>query len=97
MPIAEKRESVFVAATSSRLANEFKEKGALIYGKGKIVGGTGLTLALAKAANIEGVCLLGSTSGFKADRSAGYQVFKLLMRILGKEIKEGKKQKRISE
>ena len=96
MPITEERNSVFVAATSPRLANEFKEKGALVHRKGKIVGGTGLTLALAKILDIDGICLLGSTSGFKADRTAGYQVFKLLIKILGKEIKEGKKEKRIS-
>jgi hypothetical protein len=90
VPIAEDRDQVYVAATSSRLANDFKEKGAVVYGKGKIVGGTGLTLALAKELKLEGVCLLGSTTGFKADRGAGYQVFKLLMKVLGKEIKEGK-------
>lgn len=93
VPFTEERDNVYVAATSPRLANDFKEKGAVIYGKGKIVGGTGLTLALAKEINVEGVCLLGSTSGFKADRGAGYQVFKLLMKVLGKEIKESKKEK----
>jgi proteasome assembly chaperone (PAC2) family protein len=90
VPIAEERKHVYVAATSSRLVNDFKEKGAMVYGKGKIVGGTGLTLALAKELNIEGVCLLGSTTGFKADKGAGYQVFRLLMKSLGKEIKESK-------
>jgi len=93
VPIAEDRDNVYVAATSPRLANDFKKKGAVIYGKGKIVGGTGLTLALAKELSIEGVALLGSTTGFKADRGAGYQVFKLLMKVLGKEIKEGKEEK----
>jgi proteasome assembly chaperone (PAC2) family protein len=90
VPIGENRDHVYVAATSSRLVNDFKEKGAVVYGKGKIVGGTGLTLALAKELKLEGVCLLGSTTGFKADRGAGYKVFKLLMKVLGKEIKEGK-------
>jgi len=90
VPIADNRDNVYVAATSSRLINEFKKQGAIIYEKGKIVGGTGLTLALAKQLDIEGICLLGSTTGFKADHSAGYQVFKLLMNFLGKEIKEGK-------
>ena len=92
VPIVEDKSNVYIAATSSRLVNEFKEKGGVVYGKGKIVGGTGLTLALAKEYDLEGVCLLGSTSGFKADRGAGYQVFKLLANILGKEIKEGKKE-----
>jgi proteasome assembly chaperone (PAC2) family protein len=89
MPLTEDKTQVYVAATSSRLATEFMEKGAVIYSKGRIVGGTGLTLALAKERKLEGVCLLGTTTGFKADRGAGFRVFKFLMKALGKEIKEG--------
>ena len=89
IPLTEDKAKVYIAATSSRLATEFKEKGATVYGKGRIVGGTGLTLALAKERNLDGVCLLGSTTGFKADRGAAFLVFKFLMKALGKEIKEG--------
>jgi uncharacterized protein (TIGR00162 family) len=89
VPLSEDKTQVYVAATSSRLATEFMEKGATIYSKGRIVGGTGLTLALAKERGIEGICLLGTTTGFKADRGAGFRVFKFLMKTLGKEINEG--------
>jgi len=89
VPITEEKAQIYVAATSSRLATEFMEKGAVIYSKGRIVGGTGLTLALAKERKLDGVCLLGTTTGFKADRGAGFLVFKFLMKALGKEIKEG--------
>ena len=89
VPITEDKAQVYVAATSSKLATEFMEKGSVIYSKGRIVGGTGLTLALAKKRKIDGVCLLGTTTGFKADRGAGFLVFKFLMKALGKEIKEG--------
>ena len=89
VPITEDKAQVYVAATSPRLATEFMAKGAAIYGKGRIVGGTGLTLALAKERKLDGVCLLGTTTGFKADRGAGFMVFKFLMKALGKEIKEG--------
>lgn len=89
VPIAEDKAQVYVAATSNRLAAEFMEKGAVIYSRGKIVGGTGLTLALAKEKALEGVCILGATTGFKADRNAGSAAFKFLMKALGKEIKEG--------
>jgi uncharacterized protein (TIGR00162 family) len=89
VPITEEKAQVYVAATSPKLATEFMEKGAVIYSKGRIVGGTGLTLALAKERKLEGVCLLGATMGFKADRGAGFNVFKFLMKTLGKEIKEG--------
>jgi proteasome assembly chaperone (PAC2) family protein len=89
VPITEDKTQVYIAATSNRLAAEFMEKGAVIYSKGRIVGGTGLTLALAKERKLDGVCLLGTTMGFKADRGAGFLVFKFLMKALGKEIKEG--------
>ena len=89
VPITEEKAQVYVAATSPKLATEFMEKGAVIYSKGRIVGGTGLTLALAKERDLKGICLLGATMGFKADRGAGFHVFKFLMKTLGKEIKEG--------
>ncbi|MEM3641267.1 MAG: PAC2 family protein [Candidatus Bathyarchaeia archaeon] len=87
-PAPEEKAQVYVAATSSRLAVEFMEKGAVIYGKGKIVGATGLMLGLAKERGLEGICLLGSTTGFRADRGAGFSVFKFLMKALGNEVKE---------
>jgi len=89
VPITEEKAQVYVAATSNRRAAEFMEKGAVIYSRGKIVGGTGLTLALAKEKGLEGVCLLGATMGFEADQAAGMLTFKFLMKALGKEIKEG--------
>jgi proteasome assembly chaperone (PAC2) family protein len=89
VPITEERAQVYVAATSPRLAREFMEKGAVIYSKGRIVGATGLTLGLAKERGLEGVCLLGPTTGFRADRGAGFSVFKFLMKALGNEVKEG--------
>lgn len=89
VPITEEKSQVYVAATSARLAAEFAEKGAAIYSRGRIVGGTGLTLALAKEQGLEGICLLGATSGFESDKGAGMLAFKFLMKTLGKEIKEG--------
>ena len=89
IPITDEKAQVYIAATSPRLATEFMEKGAVIYTKGRIVGGTGLTLAMAKERKLEGVGLLGTTTGFKADREAGFLIFKFLMKALGKEIKEG--------
>ncbi len=89
VPITEDKTQVYIAATSPQLATEFMEKGAVIYSKGRIVGGTGLTLALAKERKLDGISLLGTTMGFKADREAGFLVFKFLMKALGKEIKEG--------
>lgn len=89
VPLTKEKTQVYVAATSPRLAMEFMEKGAVIYSKGRIAGGTGLMLGLAKERNLEGVCLLGATTGFRADRGAGFSVFKFLMKALGNEVKEG--------
>jgi hypothetical protein len=89
VPMTEDKAQVYVAATSSQLAAEFMEKGAVIYSKGKIMGATGLMLGLAKERGLDGVCLLGTTSGFQADRGAGFAVFKFLMKALGNEVKEG--------
>jgi len=91
VPITEDKAQVYIAATSPRLATEFMEKGAVIYSKGRIVGGTGLTLALAKEHKLDGVSLLGTTTGFNADKGAGLLVFKFLMKSLGKEIKRSNK------
>jgi proteasome assembly chaperone (PAC2) family protein len=88
-PITEEKAQVYVAATSPRLALEFMEKGAAIYSKGRIVGATGLMLGLVRERNLEGVCLLGATTGLRADRGAGFSVFKFLMKALGNEVKEG--------
>jgi len=89
VPVTEEKAQVYVAATSHRLAREFMEKGAVLYSKGRVVGATGLTLGLAKERNLEGVCLLGATTGLRADRGAGFSVFKFLMKALGNEVKEG--------
>jgi hypothetical protein len=89
VPVSEDKAQVYVAATSPGLAAEFMEKGAVIYSKGRIVGATGLMLGLAKERGLEGVSLLGTTTGFKVDRGAGFSVFKFLMKALGNEVKEG--------
>ncbi len=89
VPLTEDKSHIYIAATSPALAAEFMEKGGVIYSQGRIVGGTGLTLALAKERGLEGVCLLGATAGFESDSGAGQIAFKFLMKALGKEIKEG--------
>jgi len=65
------------------------ERGAVLYAKGRIVGATGLMLGMAKEQGLEGVCLLGATTGFRTDRGAAFSVFKFLIKALGNEVKEG--------
>ena len=78
-----------MAATSSRLASELTEKGALLYSKGRIMGATGILLGLAKVRGWTGICLLGAISGLRADKEAALSVFMFLLKILGLEEKEG--------
>lgn len=85
MPTPKPAEEVYVAATAPKLVAETVEKGALLYGRGRIMGATGLLLGLAKNRGWKGICLLGATTGLKADRGAAYSVFKFLMKTLGTE------------
>lgn len=89
VPVPEEKTQVYIAATSPTLALEFMEKGAVIYSKGKIMGATGLMLGLAKEKGMEGLCILGATTGFRTDRQAAFSVFKFLMKALGNDVKEG--------
>jgi proteasome assembly chaperone (PAC2) family protein len=53
------------------------------------MGVTGLLLGLAKERGLDGICLLGATSGARSDKDAGNTVLQFLLRVLGKEIKQG--------
>jgi hypothetical protein len=86
VPTPKPAEEVYVAATSPKLAAETMKKGALLYGRGRIMGATGLLLGLAKNRGWKGICLLGATTGLKADRGAAYLVFKFLMKTLGTKV-----------
>ena len=79
---------VYVAATSEKLALENVDKGALIYGKGRIMGATGLLLGLAKKRGWNGICLLGATTGLRADKEAALSVFNFLMKTLRQDVKK---------
>jgi uncharacterized protein (TIGR00162 family) len=79
---------VYISATSEKLAQKHVNKGSKIYGKGRIVGATGLLLGLAKRRGWKGICLLGATTGFGAERGTALSVFKTLMTIIEAETEE---------
>jgi hypothetical protein len=60
------------------------DRGGVIYGKGRIMGTTGLLLGLAKQRGLDGICLLGATSGLQPDKDAGHAIFQFVLKILGK-------------
>ena len=86
LPMPQPAGEVYVAATSQELFTEFVEKGALVYGKGRIMGATGLLLGLAKKRGLEGITLLGATKGVRTDHEAGLSVFNFLTKVLGIKI-----------
>jgi len=73
---------VYIAATSEKLAQKHLDKGTQIYGEGRIIGATGLLLGLAKRRGWKGICLLGATTGFGAERGVALSIFKILTKIL---------------
>lgn len=76
---------VYISATSDELAQKHVDKGVQIYAEGRIIGATGLLLGLAKRRGWKGVCLLGATSGFGAERGTALSVFKTLTNIVEAE------------
>jgi uncharacterized protein (TIGR00162 family) len=78
---------VYLAATSQSIAREHAKKGIIIYREGKIIGATGLLLGLAKKRGWKGICLLGATTGFGAERGVALTVYKALADILELDIK----------
>jgi len=85
VPVAGEKKEVYVAATSNTLAADVVMKGGIVYGKGRIMGATGLLLGLAKQRGLKGICLLGATGGSGSDKDAGFAVFQMLLKILGQE------------
>jgi len=79
---------VYIAATSQKLVQKYLNKETVVYGEGKIIGATGLLLGLAKRRGWKGICLLGATTGFGAERGVALSVYKVLMDILEPDTKK---------
>jgi len=89
-PTADPTKEIYVAATDKDLVKEYASKGAVAYKRRRIIGVSGLLLGLAKKRGLKGVCLLGSTSGFTADREAAFRVYRFLRKVMVPESKESK-------
>jgi uncharacterized protein (TIGR00162 family) len=76
---------IYISATSPKLVKKHLDKGTQIYGEGRIIGATGLLLGLAKKRGWKGICLLGATSGFGAERGTALSLFKVLTTIIEAE------------
>lgn len=76
---------VYISATSANLVEKHLDKGTQVYGEGRIVGATGLLLGLAKKRGWKGICLLGATTGFGAERGTALALYKILINIIDAE------------
>jgi len=74
---------IFLAATDLELAKRFADEKIGVYRNGRIIGGTGLLLGLAKLRGIEGLSILGVTTGLMEDHKAAFSVFRFVSRLLG--------------
>lgn len=76
---------VLGAVTHPNMIKEMKAHG-IVFQRGEpgsgIVGASGLLLGLGKIDDINGVCLMGETSGYFADPKSAQEVLKILTKIL---------------
>lgn len=84
-----KRHKVLGAATNIHLVKEMKKYG-VVFPKGEpgsgIVGASGLLLGIGMLRGMDGVCLMGETSGYFVDPKAARAVLEVLTKVLGIKI-----------
>jgi uncharacterized protein (TIGR00162 family) len=81
-----KERRVFGTATSPDVLPRLSRNGIQIMKEGGISGMNGVIVGLAKLHGMEGVSLLGETSGYLLDPAASHSVLESLSRILGVKI-----------
>ncbi len=87
------------AATHPELIEELEEYGIVFQDKGGggIVGASGLLLGIGKMMDMEGVCLMGETSGYMVDPGSAREVLKILAGILDVDIGFAKLEEKAEE
>jgi len=81
-----KERRVFGTATSLEFLPRLSQNGVQIMKEGGISGMNGVMVGMAKLQGMEGVSLLGETSGYLLDPAASHSVLEALSRILGVKI-----------
>lgn len=83
---------VLGATTNPQLKKEMAGHG-VVFAEGEpgagIVGASGLLLGLGEMRGIEGVCLMGETSGYFVDPNSAREVLRVLVKALGVEVGYG--------
>ncbi len=83
------RPRVLGAATTVDRVNDMKKHGVVFSRNdpgGGLIGASGLFLGLGRTFNMEGVCLMGETSGYFVDPRSAEAVLKVLTSVLGIEL-----------
>ena len=77
---------VYGASTSAELRASLRENGVKMMKEGTVTGMNGLMVGMAKLEGMDGVCLLGETSGYLVDPAASQAVIEAMSRLLKMEI-----------
>ncbi len=78
-----KTQRVYGTSTSKEVVKGFSKHGVLPMNSGSITGMNGLIIGVGKRKNIQGICLLGETSGYVVDAMASKAVLETLAKLLG--------------
>lgn len=81
-----KERRVFGAATSPEIVPRLSRNGVQVMKEGGISGMNGIVVGMAMFYGMEGISLLGETSGYLLDPAASHSVLESLSRILGVKV-----------
>ncbi len=85
---------IYGTATNPELVKSFRAFNISTLDNGNITGMNGLILGLGKLRGIEGICLLGETSGYVIDAKASKNLLEILNNVLGIHINMDEMNKR---
>jgi proteasome assembly chaperone (PAC2) family protein len=85
---------IYGTATNPDIVKSFRSFNISTLDNGNITGMNGLILGLGKLRGIEGICLLGETSGYVIDAKASKNLLEILNKVLGIKINMDEMNKR---
>jgi uncharacterized protein (TIGR00162 family) len=85
---------IYGTATNPEMVKSFRSFNISTLDNGNITGMNGLILGLGKLRGIEGICLLGETSGYVIDAKASKHLLEILNNVLGIHINMDEMNKR---
>ncbi|MDD3406732.1 MAG: proteasome assembly chaperone family protein [Methanomicrobium sp.] len=91
---------VLAAVNDEKLKEEAVSAGAVFTDGepgGGIIGASGLLLGMGKRRGLEGICLMGETSGYLVDPRSSNSVLSVLSKLIGIEVDSTKLQERADE